>query len=113
MDKIKGLHYSSAKTIGNTPIILYIYVHDVDNFFSRAPGLGATIENHPTNRLYGDRMGTITDPFGFKWNIAEKINPPDKIAEYHNNKTSKSVRIALLSSTIKFYKRKYVNYKKN
>jgi uncharacterized glyoxalase superfamily protein PhnB len=47
-----------------TPIMLYIYVQDVDATFERAVQAGATVMSAPANQFYGDRAGSITEPCG-------------------------------------------------
>jgi PhnB protein len=60
----------SPKTLGGTPFGLCLYVKDVDALFKQAIAAGAT-EMHPVkDQFYGDRSGTVSDPFGHKWTIA-------------------------------------------
>lgn len=63
----------SAEHFGGTPVGLCLYVQDVDAFVRRAEEAGATILRPVTDQFYGDRSGTITDPFGYKWTIATHI----------------------------------------
>ncbi|HEX2968338.1 MAG TPA: VOC family protein [Bacteroidales bacterium] len=62
-------------TLGGSPVALCIYVDDVDLVFNRAISEGATIsgEMGVRDQFYGDRAGTLTDPFGHKWSIMTHI----------------------------------------
>lgn len=60
-------------TIGGTPVGLCVYVADVDAVFQRAIAAGAKEERPLQNQFYGDRSGTLIDPFGHKWTIATHI----------------------------------------
>ncbi len=60
-------------TLGATTVSLYLRVANVDEVFGKAISAGA-IENHPVSDMfYGDRTGTLTDPFGHVWSIATQI----------------------------------------
>jgi PhnB protein len=58
---------------GGTAISFVQYVEDVDSAFARAVAAGAKAERPPADQPYGDRMGTLTDPFGHRWHIATHI----------------------------------------
>ena len=60
---------------------LYVYVEDVDTTYQRAIQAGATSVREPSNQFYGDRSGTVTDPFGNTWGIATHVEdvPPDEL----------------------------------
>jgi PhnB protein len=65
----------SPQTIGGTPVSLCLYVEDVDAVFAKALQAGATVtgEMEVKDQFYGDRTGSITDPFGHKWSIMTHI----------------------------------------
>jgi PhnB protein len=65
----------SPKTLGGTPVSLCIYVKDVDAVFKQALKEGANIvgDMDVKDQFYGDRSGTLTDPFGHLWTIATHI----------------------------------------
>jgi PhnB protein len=67
--------------VSDTSICLY--VKDCDDTFARAVAAGATVLDGLTNKFYGDRMGTIRDPFGQKWSIGTHIEDvsPAEMAE--------------------------------
>ena len=58
------------KSRGGTTVSLMLYVPDVDATFARAVAAGATVRRPVTDQFYGDRVGTLTDPFGHVWSIA-------------------------------------------
>lgn len=64
----------SPKTLGGSPISLWIYVPDCDSLFNRAVGAGGHVAPGPMGQLadqfWGDRSGTFTDPYGYQWTIA-------------------------------------------
>lgn len=60
----------SAETLGGTPVGLCLYVEDVDTRFKQAVGAGAKAVRPVMDQFYGDRSGTVTDPFGHQWTIA-------------------------------------------
>jgi len=62
--------YQGPKTLGGTPVSLMIYVDDVDTVYPQAIAAGG-VEHRPLqDQFYGDRSGTLTDPFGHVWTIA-------------------------------------------
>jgi PhnB protein len=63
----------SPGAFGGSPVSLHLYVSDVDAIIAQAVAAGATIKAQPENKFYGDRMGTLMDPFGHTWYIATHI----------------------------------------
>ncbi|MCK9639027.1 MAG: VOC family protein [Prolixibacteraceae bacterium] len=65
----------SPQTIGGSPVSFCLYVEDVDAVFSRALQYGATVLGgmEVKDQFYGDRTGSLTDPFGHKWTIMTHI----------------------------------------
>ncbi len=61
---------TSAQTMGGSPISLHLYVDDVDAFVSKAVAAGAILHRPVRDEFYGDRTGSLLDPFGYSWNIA-------------------------------------------
>ena len=66
----------SARTMGGSPISLWIYVEDCDALFNRAVAAGARVAPGPMGQLadqfWGDRTGTFNDPHGYQWTIATR-----------------------------------------
>ena len=46
---------------------------DVDAAFARAIAAGATVKRPVADQFYGDRTGTLADPFGHVWSIGTHI----------------------------------------
>ena len=69
-DEFPELDVVGPRTLGNSPIGLLLYVDDVDSTVERAVALGAKIKKPVQDQVYGDRNGTIEDPFGHKWTVA-------------------------------------------
>ena len=70
-------------TIGGTSASIFLYVEDVDTAFKQAVEAGATVEMEVADQFWGDRFGTLTDPYGHTWSIATRIEDlsPEEIAE--------------------------------
>lgn len=69
----------SAKTIGASPVTLYLTVEKVDQVVAKAVKLGATLKGPVGDMFWGDRTGTIVDPEGYDWMIAtHKAEPTPK-----------------------------------
>lgn len=64
-------HAPSAAGEGSFSLLLY--VENVDEIFNRAIGAGAKVVRGLKDEFFGDRMGTLQDPFGHKWNLATHI----------------------------------------
>ena len=62
----------SPAALGGTPVMLHLYVDDVDAMLARAAAAGATVERAAQDQFYGDRSGTFLDPFGHRWMIATR-----------------------------------------
>jgi PhnB protein len=71
------------KELGGTSVSVFMYVEDVDALVNQAVDAGATITMEVADQFWGDRFGTITDPFGHVWNIATHVEdvPPEEMAE--------------------------------
>lgn len=70
----------APKSIGGSPVMISIYVEDVDAVFAKALEAGATQTRAPEDQFYGDRAGQFEDPFGHRWGVAthtEDISPEE------------------------------------
>jgi PhnB protein len=70
----------SPQTLGGTPASVFLYVEDVDAAFDRAVKAGATAQMPPDDMFWGDRFGSLADPFGHQWSIAthkEDVSPEE------------------------------------
>ena len=72
-DEFPDMGHLGPKTRGGTTVSLMIYVADVDAVFARAVAAGGTASRPVENQFYGDRTGTLTDPFGHQWTIATHV----------------------------------------
>lgn len=72
-DENPAMGATSAATIGNSPVSLYLYIPDVDKVVQRAVSEGAKVLKPVQDQFYGDRSGFIQDPFGHFWGIATHV----------------------------------------
>ena len=79
-DGHKEMGYEGPKAYGGTPVMLMIYVDDCDTIFKQALQAGGTEVKPLQDQFYGDRSGTLTDPFGHVWTVAthkEDVSPEE------------------------------------
>jgi uncharacterized glyoxalase superfamily protein PhnB len=72
-------------TLGGTSITIHLHVDDCDAMIAHAVELGATLVRAPQDQFYGERGGTIRDPFGHEWLIGheiEKVTPEEMQRRY-------------------------------
>ncbi|HEY3185762.1 MAG TPA: VOC family protein [Gaiellaceae bacterium] len=71
------------KELGGTSASVFMYVEDVDAVVKQAVGAGASVTMEVADQFWGDRFGTVTDPFGHVWSIATHVEdvPPEEMAE--------------------------------
>ena len=72
-DEFPDMGHLGPKARGGTTVSLMIYVEDVDSAFKQAVEAGGKEERPVENQFWGDRMGTLTDPFGHKWTLATTV----------------------------------------
>ena len=80
-DEFPDMKALSPTTIGGTAVLIMLYVNDVDDIFKRALAAGGK-ELHPLeDKFYGDRSGTLLDPFGHMWTISthKEDVPPEEM----------------------------------
>jgi PhnB protein len=70
-----------APQSGGNSVSLMLYVEDVDSVFRQAIDAGATEKRAVEDQFYGDRSGTLTDPFGHRWHISTHVEdvPEDEL----------------------------------
>ena len=61
------------KARGGATSSMMVYVEDVDAAYARATAAGATAERPPEDQFWGDRMGSLVDPFGHSWSLATHV----------------------------------------
>lgn len=69
-DEVPEWGSRSPLTLKGTPVIIHMYVRDVDAAIAQAVAAGATLTMPATDMFWGDRYGQITDPFGHQWSLA-------------------------------------------
>ena len=84
------------KELGGTSTSIFIYVEDVDATFKQAVDAGATVTMPLDDMFWGDRFGSVTDPYGHSWSMATHVEdvPPEEMEE-----RSKAAMAAMASQT--------------
>jgi PhnB protein len=80
-DEHAELNQRSPQSLGGTPVSLLVYVERVDEVFKRAVTSGAKELRPVKDQFYGDRSGTLQDPFGHTWTVATHVEdiPPEEM----------------------------------
>ena len=80
-DEFPEVGHRGPKALGGTPVSIMLYVEDVDSTFRQAIDAGAMEKRPLENQFWGDRMGTLTDPFGHVWSLATHVEevPPEEM----------------------------------
>ncbi len=79
-DESPEMGYKSPQSLGGSPISIMIYVADVDTVFKQAIAAGGKEQRPVKDQFYGDRSGTLEDPFGHVWHVAthkEDVSPEE------------------------------------
>ena len=79
-DEYPTMKIVGPQTLGGTSVGLLVYVSDVDTIVGRALAQGAKLDRPIQDQFYGDRSGTLTDPFGHVWTVAthkEDVSPEE------------------------------------
>jgi PhnB protein len=73
----------SPKELGGTSVSVFMYVEDVDAVVKQAVDAGATVAMEVADQFWGDRFGSVQDPFGHVWSLATHVEdvPPEEMAE--------------------------------
>ncbi len=72
-DEFPEMGQKSAKSLGGSPVSLLVYVEACDKTFAQAIASGAKSLREPKDQFYGDRSGTVQDPFGYQWHISTHV----------------------------------------
>ena len=72
-DELPEMEHLGPKSRGGSPVSLLIYLPNVDASFERAIKAGAKETRPVENQFWGDRTGTLTDPFGHQWSLATHV----------------------------------------
>ena len=79
-DEHPEMGHVGPKTLGGSPVGIMIYVDDVDTIFNQAIESGGEQVKPLQDQFYGDRSGTLKDPFGHVWTVAthkEDVTPEE------------------------------------
>lgn len=92
-DEFPPMGCVGPKTLGNSPVQFYLYVDNCDKWFERATKAGAEVTMPLADMFWGDRFGSLTDPFGHKWGIASHIKDmtPEEIKKGQEEWTKKQM----------------------
>jgi PhnB protein len=82
-DPFPQFQTKSPKELGGTSVGVFLYVDDVDATYKQAIDAGAASTTEPADQFWGDRFGSVTDPFGHSWQIATHVEdvPPEEMAK--------------------------------
>ena len=71
------------RQLGGTSAGIFLYVEDVDALFQQAVDAGATVTMPLENTFWGDRFGTVSDPYGHHWSLASHVEdvPPEEMED--------------------------------
>jgi len=72
-DEFPEFDVHGPKTVGGTTLTIHLHVDDADATIARAVAAGATLVRPPQDQFYGERSGTVRDPFGHEWGIGHSI----------------------------------------
>jgi PhnB protein len=79
-DEHPAMGYRGPRSLGGSSVSILLYLEDVDAVFERAVKAGAKAQRPVADQFYGDRSGTLEDPFGHVWTVAthvEDVSPEE------------------------------------
>jgi uncharacterized glyoxalase superfamily protein PhnB len=71
-DECPEMNAHSPAALKGTPVTIHLYVEDCDKVFKQAVSAGAQVTMPLTDMFWGDRYGTLKDPFGHHWSIGTR-----------------------------------------
>ena len=80
-DEHPAMGYRGPRSLGGSSVSILLYLEDVNAVFERALEAGAKAQRPVANQFYGDRTGTLEDPFGQVWTVATHVEdvPPEEM----------------------------------
>lgn len=75
----------SATSLGGTPVTIHLHVDDADGLIEQACQAGAMLERAAEDHFYGERSGSVIDPYGHRWLIGhsiEEVTPEEMQRRY-------------------------------
>ena len=91
-DEFPEMDFRAPQSYGGSPVHLHVYVEDVDTVFTQALAAGGKEVRPVQDQFYGDRLGTVADPFGHVWHLSthtEDLKPEEirkRAAAMHKTK---------------------------
>ena len=79
-DEFPEMNFQGPKKGEGTSVNMHLYVPDVDAMMTRAIAMGARVVRAIEDKFYGDRTGSLEDPFGHVWHLAthkEDLTPAE------------------------------------
>ena len=79
-DEFPEMGFKSPRNLGGSPVTIMVYVENVDRTVGNAVAAGAKLLREVKDQFYGDRSGSVEDPFGHVWHIAthvEDVSPEE------------------------------------
>jgi PhnB protein len=77
-DEYPEMDFLGPQSRGGTAVHLHLYLPNVDKVVARAVAAGAKLARPVENQFYGDRIGTVEDPFGHVWHVATHVEDVSK-----------------------------------
>jgi len=72
-DEFPSMGAKGPQSLGGSPVLLNLYMENIDKIFNQAVAAGATVTMPLANQFWGDRYGQIEDPFGHSWALGQHI----------------------------------------
>jgi len=96
-DEHPAMGYRGPRSLGGSSVSILLYLEDVDGVFERAVKAGAKAQRPVMNQFYGDRSGTLEDPFGHVWTVATHVE--DVAPEEMQRRAQAAMRSASASAS--------------
>jgi PhnB protein len=83
VDEFPDMNCTGPERSGRSPVMIHLYVDDVDKTFNAALAAGAEVRMPVADMFWGDRYGSLVDPFGHEWSVATHIEDlsPEEIGK--------------------------------
>ena len=72
-DEYPDMNFRGPRAFGGTPVHIHVYMKDADKVAKKAVAAGAKLLRPVADQFYGDRSGSLEDPFGHVWHVATHI----------------------------------------
>jgi PhnB protein len=84
-DEYPEFNFRGPKAVGGTSVTIHLHVDNADDVIAHAVQSGAVLERPPQDQFYGERSGSVIDPFGHRWSIGhsiEEVTPAEMQRRY-------------------------------